>query len=200
MWRATLTLAVGLMFMGEGMQQDLPPGVLLLSRIKRHIKVRNEGRSRMSIFPGVTSVLCGVLCFGQGQDKPEKPNASEVVPSIEISSVTTVPSVIHRAGERTNAVIEVQVANSGGKYAPNSQATVAVVTYRAEPPDSSVEYLDSPQTQTLGASPTVFKFKVKATENTRPGRIVVLADIRAATEGIVVREPNPPSLARAELS
>jgi len=26
------------MFMGEGMQQDLPPGVLLLSRIKRHIK------------------------------------------------------------------------------------------------------------------------------------------------------------------
>ena len=38
MWRATSTLAVGLMFMGEGMQQDLPPGVLLLSRIKRHIK------------------------------------------------------------------------------------------------------------------------------------------------------------------
>ena len=37
MWRGTLTLAVGLMFMGEGMQQDLPPGVLLLSRIKRHI-------------------------------------------------------------------------------------------------------------------------------------------------------------------
>jgi len=26
------------MFMGEGMQQDLPPGVLLLSWIKRHIK------------------------------------------------------------------------------------------------------------------------------------------------------------------
>jgi len=24
MWRATLTLAVSLMFMGEGMQQDLP--------------------------------------------------------------------------------------------------------------------------------------------------------------------------------
>jgi len=38
MTRAAFTLAAGLMFAGAAIQQDLPPGVLLLSRVKRHVQ------------------------------------------------------------------------------------------------------------------------------------------------------------------
>ena len=118
---------------------------------------------------------------------------------VQISAVSIEPTVARAAGEGIIATITVQVYNSGLTKVSSPEVTVAVGTYAVTPAGNNVGYEDSPQTRSIGASPTVFKFKLHSTKSTVPGEITIQADIVGRTGGIDIREPDPPSLARAKL-
>ena len=108
---------------------------------------------------------------------------------IQISSVSVSPRAIHGSAEPSEAVVIVQLAASGAVPA-GARATVGVATYSSDPPGNLVSY-DNDLTLPVTTSPTIFRFKVHGGRGTASGHLTIIAEVRAASAGLTVKEPQP---------
>jgi len=106
---------------------------------------------------------------------------------VTIGSVTVDPQTIHATQKPNTVVVTVQVSVVG-EIPRGAFVTVALGTAESEPVGNNVRY-DDTKSLPLKTSPVVFKFKAHGSSNTVTGRLLVRADITAATRGVTVKDP-----------